>query len=102
MNVIHFVKLRILHVHLLVASFWPGVPWLIFGLECLGYLFFWWSGVPLVCFLGLECLWLIFGLESLALFGPGVPLVMQSSTGSLSAHGSSLWQTKSSLLAAAM
>ena len=58
----------------LVASFWPGVPWLIFGLECLGS--FWRPGEPLVeifqawsasglfwpgvpgFFLGLECPWL--------------------------------------------
>ena len=47
----------------LVASFWPGVPWLIFGLECLGSFWrpgeplveFFRPGVPLVCF-GLECL----------------------------------------------
>ena len=47
----------------LVAIFWPGVPWLIFGLECLGSFWrpgeplveFFRPGVPLVCF-GLECL----------------------------------------------
>ena len=73
----------------LVASFWPGVPWLIFGLECLGSFWrpgeplveFFRPGVPLVCF-GLECL-----VSFWAWSAPGYAVVNREPC----AHGSSFF-----------
>ena len=72
------------------TAFGPGAPWLqVFGLERPGWFLAWSALVlfeglesPWLRFSGLECLWFVLAWSAWFLFGPGVPLVMQSPMGS--------------------